>query len=165
MVTVVANPRDDEPTVARIWDFQAEQNRFAVLEKASKDRIAALKRAAQAKKTKVAKARPDKLTGLIEGSQITLSRPGAVGSYEARWTFQRDGTIVGAAFQSQSDYEVTVNDRGQWWVTSGSLCIKWNKWDSKETRCYAIAKVDGRHNSYMAFGRKGLLVGDFILEK
>jgi serine/threonine protein kinase len=151
---------------ARVLDFRAEDGRLAAVARRTAAWMAALKKPpAPVQTAKAPESGNEKLRGLIEGSQIALKRNGSMGRYEGRWTFHRGGKLEGSAFQSRANYEVSLNDRGQWWVKGPNLCIKWNNWDSKAVKCYAITKVAGKTNAYQANGGSGLLTGAFVLER
>lgn len=155
-----------DTVTARVLDFRAEEGRLEEVNRRTAAWMAALKKPpAPVQTAKAPEPGDEKLRGLIEGSQIALKRNGSMGRYEGRWTFRRGGVLEGSAFQSRANYEVSLNDRGLWWVKGPNLCIKWNNWDAKAVNCYAITKVAGQPNAYQANGAQGLLSGDFVLER
>jgi serine/threonine protein kinase len=168
-------PAEDNPAqpapVAVKPDFTAEEQRLAEMVRRIEQQRAELARRIAEKERKEAeeKAKSEttaKLRGLIAGSQVAFVRTSGVGRHEARWTFHAGGGLSGSAFASRGvrdDELLSTTDHGKWWVDGEALCVRWNRWDRRRTRCYAIKKVRGR--SYVARGKGGLLSGPFRLEK
>lgn len=152
-------------------DFTAEERRLAEMVRHIEQQRAELARriAEQERKEAEEKAKSEttaKLRGLIAGSQVAFVRNSGVGRHEARWTFHAGGGLTGSAFASRGVRDedlMSTTDHGKWWVDGKALCLRWNRWDSKRTRCYAIRKVRG--GRYVARGKGGLLSGPFRLEK
>jgi len=151
-------------------DFSAEERRFAEMLRAyGRERAEAARRAKEKEKKVAEKQKTEKtaeLRGLMAGSQVAFIRNQGIGRHEARWTFHVGGRLEGAAFDSGSGDEDELNstsDRGKWWVDGTTLCLRWNRWDRRRTRCYGITRVRGP--VYVAHGKGGPLSGRFRLEK
>jgi len=165
------NETAEATPVAAKPDFTAEERRFTEMTRRIERQRAELARRLAERERKEAeeKAKSEttaKLRGLIAGSQVAFVRDSGVGRHEARWTFHAGGGLSGSAFASsggRDDELSSTSDRGKWWVDGEALCLRWNRWDRRKTRCYAIRKIRGR--SYVARGKGGLLSGPFRLEK
>jgi len=166
-----AGPEPEPEAVAAKPDFTAEERRFAEMTRRIEAQRAELARriAEKEKKETEEKEKTEataKLRGLIAGSQVAFIRSRGLGRHEARWTFHAGGGLSGSAFNSAAGRGEQLNstsDRGKWWVDGDTLCLRWNRWDGQQTRCYAIQRVRGR--TYVARGPGGLLTGPFRLEK
>lgn len=164
-------PAEQPAAVAVKPDFTAEEHRLAeMVRRIEQHRVELARRNAEKeRKESEEKEKSEttaKLRGLIAGSQVAFVRNSGVGRHEARWTFHAGGGLTGSAFDSsgaRDDELLSTTDRGKWWVDGDSLCLRWNQWDRKRIRCYAIRKIRGR--SYVARGKGGLLSGPFRLEK
>ncbi len=90
----------------------------------------------------LAETRPIKgetIKSLISGGTVELDTP--IGA-TLPLTFAADGTVIGRT-TLLSFYLGSTSDRGRWWISGNSLCMKWNRWFDAKQSCLLI-RPEGR---------------------
>ncbi len=81
------------------------------------------------------------------------------------WRLKAGGSISGTASvhgtaggYDGGGYVEEKNDAGTWTTNGSILCIKWNKWWKRATKCFSMVQLDGNKWSMASKGGKQLRV-------